>query len=370
MIKKHKRVRTGWMRRTSKLYLNELNNGKAEVIKSFLDQYQNVVNYTIIRLWSEQNMSNDMLDKDVTSFISDRFDITARLSQCAGKQAKEIVTSQREKSKRKQRMPRFRSHTANLDSRFVTIEEFDGSFDMCIKTSSGVPKLVIPFNWTSHTNKFRNTGWVLGNSIRMGYDIHGVFIDLIFEKEKPALKHEGNVVGIDRGYNCMFACSNGQMIGTELKASIKKGGKRRKSYHHFIETETNRCLKQLDTNNIKLIALEELKNVKANKRGKFSRNMNRLLSFWLYAKVGKRISQICEEDGIALTLKDPWKTSQRCVCGNIDRRNRKGEKFICLSCGHKDNADHNASKNLELLGLAGVYSLRSLPNNFVENKFL
>ncbi len=121
MIKKHKRVRTGWMRRTSKLYLNELNNKKAEVIKSFLDQYQNVANYTIIRLWSEQNMSNDMLDKDVTSFISDRFDITARLSQCAGKQAKEIVTSQREKSKRKQRMPRFRSHTANLDSRVVTI---------------------------------------------------------------------------------------------------------------------------------------------------------------------------------------------------------------------------------------------------------
>lgn len=361
MIKKHKRVRSGWMRRTSKMYLRGLNKGKEVVIKMFLNQYQNAVNYTINRIWSEQNMSSELLDKGVTSVIAEYFDITARLSQCAGKQAKEIVSSQRELSKRKQRIPRFKSHTANLDSRFVTIEEFDGHFDMCIKTGSGVPKLVIPFNWTPHTNKFRNNGWLLGNSIRMGYDKKGIFIDLIFEKEKPSLKNDGDVVGIDMGYNCMVACSNGQMIGTELKASIKKGGKRRKSYHHFIETETNRYLKQLDIKNIKLIALENLKNVKANKRGKFSRNTNRLLSFWLYAKVGKRISQICEEDGVALTLKDPWKTSQRCVCGNIDRRNRKGEKFLCLSCGHKDNADHNASKNLELLGLAGVYSLRSLP---------
>lgn len=372
MIKKHKRVRTGWMRRTSTIYLKGLNKGKVDAIKSFLNVYQNAVNYTILRLWSEQNIqSSTLLDKAITDVISENFSLTARLSQCVGKQAKEIVTSQRKLSKRKQRMPRFKSHTANLDSRFVTIEEFEGHFDMCIKTSSGIPKMVIPFNWTSHTNKFRQDGWLLGNSIRMGYDKKGIFIDLIFEKEKPLLKAEGIVVGIDRGYNSMLACSDGQMIGKGLKEKIKKGGKRRKSYHHYIETETNRCLKELNIDNIKLIALENLKNVKANKRGKFSRNVNRLLSFWHYAKVGKRLEQICEEQGIALSLKSPWKTSQRCsVCGNIDRRNRKGERFLCLKCGHEDNSDLNASKNLELLGLAGAYSLRSLPSFEDRNKSL
>ena len=365
MIKKHKRVRSGWMRRASKLYLKGLNSGKEETIKTFLNLYQNSLNYTISRLWSEQNIkSSALLDKSFTDAISERFDITARLAQCVGKQAKEVVTSQRELSKKRQRQPKVKSHTANLDSRFVTIEEFkgDGHFDMVIKTASGLPKLVIPFNWTSHTNKFRNNGWLLGNSIRMGYDSKGIFIDLIFEKQKPPLKTEGSVVGIDRGYNVMLACSDGQRIGEGLKPLIKAGGNNRKSYHHYIETETNRCLKQLNTDNIKLIALENLKNVKANKRGKFSRNMNRLLSFWHYAKVGKRLEQLCEEHGIASSLKNPWKTSQRCSeCGNIDRRNRKGEKFLCLRCGHVDNADHNASKNLEALGLAGVYSLRSLP---------
>ncbi len=363
MIKKHRRVHSGWMRRTSRIYLNDLNNSKSDVIKDFLNQYQQAANYTITRLWSEKDMSSNLLAKDVTDDIGDRFMMTSRLSQCIGKQAKEIVASQREKSKRKQRMPRMISHVANLDGRFVEIEKFNGHFDMCIKTGSGVPKMVIPFNLTKHANKFGNDGWLLSNSIRLGYDSTGIFIDLIYENEKPPLKQEGNVVGIDRGYNCIIACSDGQMIGKELKESIKKGGKRRKSYHHFIETETNRYLKQLNIENIKLIALENLKNVKANKRGKFSRNVNRLLSFWLYAKVGKRLTQFCEEHGIGISLKSPWKTSQRCsVCGNIDRRNRKGEKFLCLKCTSELNADYNASKNLELLGLAGAYSLRSLPS--------
>jgi len=52
-------------------------------------------------------------------------------------------------------MPRMTSHTANLDSRFVEIQEFNGRFDMCIKTGSGATKMVIPFNWTKHTNKFK-----------------------------------------------------------------------------------------------------------------------------------------------------------------------------------------------------------------------
>ena len=374
MIKKYKRVRSGWMRRTSRLYLTSLNIGKVKILKEFLNLYQNSLNYTISRLWSEQDIqSNILLDKSFTNDISERFDITVRLSQCIGKQAKETVTSQHEKSKRKQRIPRVKRHISNLDSRFITIEEFKGNghFDMVIKTASGVPKMVIPFNWTSHTNKFRKDGWLLGNSIRMGYDSKGIFIDLIFEKAKPPLKTNGNVVGIDRGYNVMLAVSDGQRVGEGLKPLIKAGGKRRKSYHHYIETEMNRYFNTLDTSNIKLIALENLKNVKSNKRGKFSRNMNRLLSFWFYAKVGKRIKQLCEEEGIVLSLKSPSYTSQCCsVCGNIDRRNRKGEKFLCLKCGYTSNADYNASKNLESLGLAGVYSLRSLPNFEDKNKFL
>ena len=353
------------MRRTSRIYLNTcVNTGKTEKLKKFLSLYKNIVNYCIARLWASHNTGNNNLPGiEFTKGIEERYGVTARLSQCGAKQANEAVLSQNELTKRKRRMPRVKSAIANLDSRFVKVEDFDGHFDMCLKFGSGVPKLVIPFNLTKHTNKFRNDGWVLGQSIRLGYNNKkGLFVDLMFEKERPELREEGEVIGIDSGLNSMLVTSDNQFVGEGLKETIKRGGKRRKSWHHYIETEANRFLKQLNLDNIKLISVENLKHVKRGKRGKFSRMANRLLSFWLYAKVGERLKQICEEKGIRIKLKNPWKTSQRCsVCGNIDRRNRRGDRFVCLSCGHVDNADYNASRNLEALGLAGVYSLRSLP---------
>ena len=365
MKKRYKRKHSGWMRRTSRIYINNcVNKGKAEKLKTFLHLYKNILNYSIIHLWASHNTEDkDLMGIEFTKGIEERYGVTARLSQCSAKQAKETVLSQNELTKKRRRMPRVKSAIAALDSRFVKIEPFNGHFDMCLKFGSGVPKLLIPFNWTHHANKFRNDGWVLGQSIRLGYNRKkGLFVDLMFEKERPELREEGKVIGIDSGFNSMLVTSDNQFIGGGLKETIKRGGKRRKSWHHFIETEANRFLKQLNLDGVKLISLENLKHVKRGKRGKFSRIANRLLSFWFYAKVGERLKQICEEKGIRINLKNPWKTSQRCaVCGNIDRRNRRGERFLCLGCGHATNADYNASKNLEALGLAGVFSLRSLP---------
>lgn len=357
------------MRRTSRIYLNTcVNNGKTEKLKAFLNLYKNIVNYSIARLWASHNTDNKNLPGiEFTKRTEERYGVTARLSQCTAKQANETVLSQNELSEGRRRMPRVKSAIANLDSRFVKIESFIGHFDMCLKFGSGVPKLIIPFNWTKHTNKFRNDRWVMAQSIRLGYNIKkGLFVDLMFEKERPELREEGEVVGIDSGLNTMLVTSDSQFIGEGLKETVKRGGKRRKSWHHHVEAEANRFLKQLNLDNIKLISAENLKHVKRGKRGKFSRKANRLLSFWLYAKVGERLKQICEERGIRISLKNPWKTSQRCaVCGNIDRRNRRGDRFVCLNCGNVDNADYNASMNLEALGLAGVYSLRSLPTLFI-----
>jgi len=320
MKKRYKRTHSGWMRRTSRIYLNTtVNKTKIEKLKRFLILYQLVVNSCIARFWATHDTDKNLPGADIIKSIVARFGITARLAQAAGKQAKEIVASQTEKSMRKRRMPRLTSHTANLDSRFVKIEAFNGYFEMCLKFGSGIPKLIIPFNWTKHTNKFRDTGWELAKSIRLGYNRKGLFIDLIFEKERPEIKGQGVIIGIDSGFNTMLVTSDGLFIGEELKAEIKRGGKRRNSWHHYIETEANRFLKQLNLDGVKLISAENLKYVKRGKRGKFSRTANRLLSFWLYAKVGERLKQICEERGIRINLKNPWKTSQRCAVGGQHR---------------------------------------------------
>lgn len=159
----------------------------------------------------------------------------------------------------------------------------------------------------------------------------------------------------------MIATSDRQLLGTELNEKIKKAGKRRKRFHKYIATEIDRIVKQLDLSDTKVLVLENLKKVKHNKRGKFPRKVNRFLSFWHYARVIQRLRQRCEEYGVRLEFKSPYKTSQRCpLCGNIDRKNRRAERFICTHCGFEEHADIVGAMNLEVLGLAGVYSLRSL----------
>jgi len=61
--------------------------------------------------------------------------------------------------------------------------------------------------------------------------------------------------------------------------------------------------------------------------------------------------------GAKLQFIDPHYTSQRCSnCGHIARENRpKGAKtaahFQCVACGHSDNADKNAARNLSIIGI-------------------
>ena len=53
---------------------------------------------------------------------------------------------------------------------------------------------------------------------------------------------------------------------------------------------------------------------------------------------------------------NPKNTSQMCHrCGHIDKDNRKTQaKFICVSCGHSDNADVNAALNILALGTRAI----------------
>jgi len=70
------------------------------------------------------------------------------------------------------------------------------------------------------------------------------------------------------------------------------------------------------------------------------------------------LQNITEEKGIKLVKVSPAYSSQQCSqCGAIDEKNRLGEKFSCIACGYKNDADVNASLNILH---RGVYS-PSLP---------
>ncbi len=188
-----------------------------------------------------------------------------------------------------------------------------------------------------------------------------LFIEFFFEKEAPKLKIEGEVEGLDLGYVNLAVCSNEQVVGEGISSYVKSFSKQEKHTHKQIEQRAFHELKELDLSNIRTLTIENLKNVKSRTRGMFSREHNRRMSHWLYARVTKWLEQHCGESGVQLQRKSPWKTSQRCpLCGNWDRRNRRGDRFHCIKCGYEDGADHVGAINLKLLGLAGVYSLRSV----------
>lgn len=60
--------------------------------------------------------------------------------------------------------------------------------------------------------------------------------------------------------------------------------------------------------------------------------------------------------GGELILVNPKNTSRCCQeCGHVSKENRKSQaSFECVSCGHKDNADLNAAKNILTVGQTGL----------------
>src|SRR5215470_32047 len=241
MIKAHKRKNSGSMRRASRVYLTCANIGKITQLRLFLLLYVNVVNYFIERFWTMKDFTPALADKVITGRAVNRFKITARLAQCAAKQAKEIVRSQ--KDRKVKTMPLLRRKVATLDNRFVKIEEFKGAaFDLGLSFASGMPKITIPINQTAHMNRFGGHGWQTGSTIRLGMNDRGVWIELIFEKERPELRTEGRVIGIDRGFRKAFVTSDGQEIGAELRDQIVGVDKRSKKAHRRIRTELLRSL--------------------------------------------------------------------------------------------------------------------------------
>jgi IS605 OrfB family transposase len=351
------------MRRTSRVYLPWLNPGKAETLRLFLIKCRDITQYFIDLFWQRQDFTATLADLPTVHRGRDKFGITTRLAQALAKQAKEIIRSGvRDGFKRK---PNFRNPTITFCYHFVTIEAFKGAFDLAIKFGgSGAPKVLIPLKSTSHLNAKLCDGWKVGKSIRLGLRNGRVFIDLILEKPRPPIRETGEILGLDSNYKAGLTCSDEQQIGSDVYHHIQKFAKRQKHTHAEAKSRMLHAMKSLNLEGVKTLVIENLKNVRRHTFGKFPRTLNRRLSHWLYRTYVAWLECRCEELGIRLKRKSPWKTSQCCSkCHRWDRRSRQGDTFLCVFCHHSEHADFNAPKNLvylETLGAYGLYELQSL----------
>lgn len=163
------------------------NEGKQQSLNLVLIEAKRVVNLYIDYLWKIKDFQSKFVPVKVDTWLS------ARLQQCLGKQALEIVKSQRKRKKKIK--PTFNKKTINLDSRFADIEFDKNSFDVWIKLSSigSQIKINIPSKKHKHFHNFKD--WNLKKSIRL----RDGFIDLYFEKKEPIKKKMGKVFGVDIG---------------------------------------------------------------------------------------------------------------------------------------------------------------------------
>lgn len=95
-----------------------------------------------------------------------------------------------------------------------------------------------------------------------------------------------------------------------------------------------------------VIQIENLSGIKKNKK-KFLRA---ILKDWSYYDLQTKIKYKAELEGIEVKEIKPFYTSQRCSkCGHIHKESRKNQAvFSCINCGHTENADTNASKNIAI----------------------
>jgi len=361
------------MIKSSKVSLKFTNESKRQTIASIVCEYRNVMKKTIDFYWEYETLPK-FAEKDFTATVDSW--LSARMIQCATKQAIAIVKGTQTKQKKRMCVinklekensiekanklrkvyernmptkPVLDNVNLELDSRFVVIElENNTSFDgyITLQSIGSKIKIELPFKRHKHFNGLLTRG-ILKNSIRLNEKE----ITMLFEIE-PTRNNGTEILGIDIGAKTLISCSDSQVSkidnhGHDLDSIMKKLSRQRKGSKAFGRTQEHRtnyvnwAINQLNLSNCKELKIE---NIKDMRKGKTS---SRFLSHFTYPEIFDKIEAKCEELDVLVTHITPTYTSQRCsVCGWTKKANRKVKVFDCDKCGHLDDADLNAAKNI------------------------
>ena len=198
--------------------------------------------------------------------------------------------------------------------------------------------------------------------------VNGWFATLTFEHQPVPLPANDLAVGIDVGVTTFAKFTDGTEIpnpriyqNSQAKlrraqrrvARRKKGSKRRRravrqvqKVHLRIRNRRSDFLHKHSTaviikyGTVKMEAL----NVSGMSRG----NLAKQILDCSWSEWFRQLRYKAEEAGRRLVAVDPKYTSQicsQCGCKHPDNRKTQAD-FACLSCGHRDNADHNAAVNI------------------------
>ena len=340
--------------RTSTFTLKFSNTEKQIQLKEFMSEYISVVNQFINILWDKQIFTGSFIKKDIQDKIETW--LSARSKQCAGKQALQIIKSQRKKKNKVK--PEFKNNSIELDQRFVSFLDLSKSFDEFIKFSSLGNKIIVvcPIKHHKHYNNLIENGFTRSKSVRLREYNNNLYLDVFLEKDFIDI-YSKKVIGIDIGIKKLMVDSDGNMYGKDIERYMDKiqrkqqGSKAFKRALKERDDYINKTVKELPLSNY---VLENIKNIKKDtkKKKRLSKEFRSKFQRWTYRSLLRRINLKSEVDGVHCQIVDPSYTSQTCsVCKFVHKSNRNGEIFLCKHCGYTLDADLNASKNILNLGL-------------------
>ena len=261
--------------------------------------------------------------------------------------------------------PRYNQHTFRMDWHAQTVN---------LSTVGG--RMVLPFR--------------LPNYAAYACECQVATADLVFRKGKwhlhivvhcphVAFQDNGQALGVDLGVTRPAVTSDNRFHGKRRWREVEKrrfrlrrklqanGSKSAKRHLRRLAGRSARFRRDCDHVLSRLIlanvqpgttvVVENLTNIRT--RVKASRgDAKRRLHAWSFAQLRGFLEYKAEALGARVTGVDPRHTSQRCaVCGFTYRGNRRSQsEFCCRSCGHRQNADLNASKNIRDKHLVGWVS--------------
>ncbi len=357
--------------RSTKCSLKFSSKKKIITLKNVLKEYSKVVNFYIDEFWEKDIKKEDLLKPIIDlpkSWLS------ARLKKVAAREAIDLIKSVIEKQKegKAASKPKHSGKEMHVSSTIATLSNSKKTkgFDCWLELRSigKSIKIDLPIKLHKHFNVLYSKGKRLNS-----YIITKDYVQFCFKIEIEQKKIEGNIVGVDIGINKLASLSNKKSYGLDVKKKIeeikrcKHGSKRQKRKRRALKQYFDKVVKEIYKNEgLKLIVVEDLKklNNKSKLKRRLSKSIRRSIGIWSYRYFLDRLKQGSEINRVSFRSVCPSYTSQKCFkCGHTDRRNRRGEAFSCRSCGHQDDADINAAKNVLIRFLTGPYGAGFQPEN-------
>lgn len=363
--------------RSTKCSLKFTTKKKMLELNAILTEYGKVVNFFIQHFW--QNLDNIPSKSQLLKPLVDLPEtwLSARLRKVAAREAIDMVlaTKQRWKDKpNKMVIPVHKGQRMYVSCTIADLvptkncgykTEDSRLFDAWLHITSVGNKIImdLPIKYHKHFNKYNTIGKRLNS-----YIITKNYVQFSFEIITKAKKDGTKCIGVDTGINALASLNNGNQYGKDIKDAIERVKRcKQKSKGYYV---AKRALKQrideiakeiLVKENPDLIVVERLKNMgkKTKVKRLLTKNIRRSIGTWNWKYWLKRLEAQCEINRVSFRSVAPYYTSTTCpVCGHSDRGNRNGEVFLCLNCGHEDNADINAAMNILNRFLTGQYGAR------------